>query len=512
MLWSLPIWLNVGIFLWTIVLGLLYRFFTSHFDHWQKKGVVFEKGLPFFGSLYPSVTLQKPLMQHLDDLYKKYGSERFVGIFQGRRPALLVRDPQLIKHITVKDFGNFHDHGFRIDEEIDPIQGKNLFNLDGERWKEMRAKLTPTFTSGKIKTMTPMMQEVATTLQEHLSAVTKGSRLIEAKEVFARYSTDVISSCVFGIECNSINNPKNKMRTMGEKIAHVDFWRAIKIFTVINLPEIADRLKFVIMDSTVTAFFRNLVKNLIEARRKTGESRKDFIQLLIDLKDRRKQSNAESVSNRLTDDDLMAQTAVFFLAGFETSALTLSTICYELSRNLEIQNRAQSEIDFILAGSNGNLSHEALKEMKLRCSSGWILEALRKYPPAGNLMRVCTENYIIPNTEVLVEKGTMLLIPSYSLQNDPKYFPNPEIFDPERFWGENSKGKSQFVHLPFGEGPRHCIGQRFAFVQIKMALAIVLSKFRLTLNELTNQPLRFDPKTLISTPLGGIWLNIEERI
>jgi cytochrome P450 family 6 len=83
---------------------------------------------------------------------------------------------------------------------------------------------------------------------------------------------------------------------------------------------------------------------------------------------------------------------------------------------------------------------------------------MRKYPPAGNIMRICTKNYIIPGTDVHIEKGMPVMIPTYSLQNDPEYFPDPDNFDPERFSADNALHKYQFLHMPFGEGPRQCIG------------------------------------------------------
>jgi len=113
MLWF-PLWLKVALGLWAAVVGLLYYFFTYHFDYWKKKGVVFEKGYPLVGSLPGMMTFKEHMMLNFDKLYKKYKGERFVGYYQGRSPALLVLDPDLIKRVLVKDFAHFHDRGFRV--------------------------------------------------------------------------------------------------------------------------------------------------------------------------------------------------------------------------------------------------------------------------------------------------------------------------------------------------------------------------------------------------------------
>jgi hypothetical protein len=114
MFWPLPLWLKVAVGLWTMALGLLYYFFTCNFGYWKKKGVVFEKGYPFFGSLKDTMTLKEHVMISFSNIYKKYRGERFVGYYQGRSPGLLIIDPELIKSIVVKDFSHFYDHGFKV--------------------------------------------------------------------------------------------------------------------------------------------------------------------------------------------------------------------------------------------------------------------------------------------------------------------------------------------------------------------------------------------------------------
>jgi cytochrome P450 family 6 len=167
---------------------------------------------------------------------------------------------------------------------------------------------------------------------------------------------------------------------------------------------------------------------------------------------------------------------VFFLAGFETSSTVLSFTLLELAANPDVQRKAQLEIDEALGQNNGEITYESLRTMKYL---DWVLqgihqinfkvhfhtfafiEAMRKYPPVTIHNRECTKTYIVPGTNVTIEKGFMVMIPNQALQNDPKYFPNPERFDPERFSDDDALHKYQYIYTPFGEGPRQCIGKNY---------------------------------------------------
>jgi cytochrome P450 family 6 len=179
-----------------------------------------------------------------------------------------------------------------------------------------------------------------------------------------------------------------------------------------------------------------------------------------------------------SDDDLVAQATVFFLAGFETSSTVLSFTLMELAANPDVQRKAQLEIDEALGQNDGEITYESLRNMKYL---DWVLqgkqqniffeiasthicnfiEAMRKYPPVAIHNRECTKTYKVPGTNVTIEKGFMVMIPNHALQNDSKYFPNPERFDPERFSDDDALHKYQYIYSPFGEGPRQCIGKNY---------------------------------------------------
>jgi cytochrome P450 family 6 len=189
------------------------------------------------------------------------------------------------------------------------------------------------------------------------------------------------------------------------------------------------------------------------------------------------------------DDKLIAaQVYIFFLAGFETSSTTMSFAMYELAANPEIQKKLYNEIQTVYE-KHCCISYDAICEMEYldRVIRGKFcikikiliietkavnvmkkvsivfknikfLETLRKYPPVAMTQRVCEESYQIPGTDVVIEKGTKVLVPIYAIHHDPLYYKNPDVFDPDRFLDENKKLRDNYAFLPFGDGPRICIG------------------------------------------------------
>ncbi len=136
-------------------------------------------------------------------------------------------------------------------------------------------------------------------------------------------------------------------------------------------------------------------------------------------------------------------------------------------------------------------------------------EALRKYPPVPSLIRVCTQDYLVPNTEVTLPRGTTVSIPVYGIHHDPDIYPNPETFDPDRFLPDAVQKRHSLSHIPFGDGPRNCIGLRFGLMQTKVGLATILKNFELTPCSRSTNPLVLSTKSLVLAPEGGLWLNVK---
>lgn len=137
-----------------------------------------------------------------------------------------------------------------------------------------------------------------------------------------------------------------------------------------------------------------------------------------------------------------------------------------------------------------------------------VLESLRKYPPISTLPRMVTRDYKLPKSNVLLKKDTLVMIPIYAIHHDSQYYSEPEKFDPERFSVAETNKRHPFAFLPFGEGPRNCIGLRFGMMQAKIGLATMVRNFELT--SIDDQPMTISNKATILTIEGGLWLNIRK--
>ncbi|KAJ9577523.1 hypothetical protein L9F63_005896, partial [Diploptera punctata] len=510
----------------SVILALTYVYFQQVFSYWKKKGVPTLKPVIPFGDFFKSVIPNYNPLYMFQGFYDAFDGEKYGGLYSFSKPSLMVREPELIKTILVKDFDSFHSRGIKVtSEKIEPLTG-HLFLLSGPKWRNLRVKLTPTFTSGKMRMMFPTLVETGKELKEYLKKPAGHKEVIEIKDILARYSTDIIASCAFGIECNCLKNPDAEFRNWGRRIFQTNLKNRILRIIALTFPKLTDYIRVGGVPKDVSLYFRKMVKDTVEYREKNNLHRNDFMQLLIQMKNRTlgaveddpllKMPTVESnglksnVPFEITMDVMAAQAFVFFLAGFETSSTTMTFCLYEMACNPDIQTRLRKEIDSMLAKNNGELTYEAVHDMAYLDKV--VNETLRKYPPVTVLTRECTQTIKLRDTDLVVDKGTQIFLPIYALHHDPKYYPNPEKFDPERFNEEEVNKRPHFAYLPFGEGPRLCIGMRFGLMQTKVGLISLLSNYEVQVSEKTPIPLNYDPKAVVLAPLGGMWLKIVNRI
>nr|CAD7428600.1 unnamed protein product [Timema monikensis] len=515
----------------TAVLAFIYWYFTSTFSYWEIRGVPFVKPLPAFGNIADYILWRNTYQESCVKIYKKLEGQAFGGFYDAHKPVLLLRDPEIIKQVMVKDFANFLDRNQPIPEKLFPL-GSHLFSLTGSRWRKLRVMLTPTFTSGKMKMMLPTIVECSRKLISSLEKSADKDDLLEMRNVITNFTTDVIGSCAFGLEINSMKDPDSEFRRMGSKVFKPDHIASISRSLSLFFRPIIWILRSPALSKEVHDFFIGIFKDSMSYREKNKVVRNDFLQLLIQLKNKGKVDEdrvsskddshltiTENVSAagaekdeplEITDTLLAAQCFVFFLAGFETSSTTISCCLHELAVNPDIQERLRKEVDNVLIKHGGQITYEALQDLKYM--DAVVDETLRKYPPVGNLSRVCTKAYKIPDTHVYLDKDTRLIIPVYAIHHDPKYYPDPEKFDPSRFTENNIKSRPHFSYLPFGEGPRVCIGLRFGRMQVKVGIAALLTKYKFSVCQKTSIPLGFNP---LSSPItfwpNEIFLKISHR-
>lgn len=502
-----PYWGLDGLLVSFSFLVAIYLYMTRKFRYWEKRGIVEPQPSPFVGNFGECLLLKKSPGEYVRELYESGKGLRYMGFYVFDKPFFLVRDPELVKHVLVKDFNVFADRYAKASVN-DRLGYANLFIIRNPAWKVLRAKLTPIFTSGKLKKMFELMTEVADDLDNYLESqqLNAPGKTIEAKDLCANFTTDLIGTTAYGFRVNSINNPKTIFREHGRKIFSFKPSRGIELLSIFFAPWAVPFLRSKFFGKESSEFLRSIFWDAINHRMETGAKRNDLIDLLIELK-KAHEDTGDLGGFRFDGDDLVAQAAIFFTGGFETSSTTMSLTLYELALQPEIQTKLRNEINNALEETNGKITYDMA--MNLPYLDMVVSEVLRKYPPLPFLDRVTGEDYKVPGSDLVLEKGTPVYISMTGLHYDPEYFPDPQKFDPERFNEENKKNRPGFVYFPFGDGPHVCIGLRLGLLQAKLGIIRILSKYKVSPCEKTAVPLKLDPKALITTALNGVFLNIQ---
>ncbi|CAD7078987.1 unnamed protein product [Hermetia illucens] len=345
------------------MLTSVYVLFKVRYRYWAKRGVPCLEPIFPFGSLQRSGK-RRHIKDTLDETYQEFsGKEPLAGLYFFTDAVLMVLDLDLIHNMLVRDFSKFHDRGLFYNERSDPLSA-NLLTLEGHKWKVLRSKLTPTFTSGKMKFMYPTILGVMDQFDQTLREILKTQKDVEIKELLARFTTDVIGTCAFGIECNSLKDPNTEFRKVGrtafEKTRHGLFGRAF----LGQFPRLSRKLGLKTTRDDVSDFFMKVVRETVEFREKNNVRRNDFMDILIQLKNGGN-GNGDSKDGeaKLSFEEIAAQAFIFFLAGFETSSTNMTYSLYELAKNTEIQEKARREINEVLEKHSGEFTYDAMMEM-----------------------------------------------------------------------------------------------------------------------------------------------------
>lgn len=395
------------------------------FGYWTRLG---------FPSLPPTVLgpvlRQKQCFGELFRDIHLRSKERVLGMYFLYRPALLIRDPVLVKRVLATDFDHFTDRGIYCDEEIDPM-GANLFGMTGNRWKELRMKLSPTFTSGKLKHMFHAIMDKNQILKKELTNLTDTEDNVHLKSVLIHNNMNIIASVFFGLELNTFEEPDHQFTKIGTTYLDPNLLRnKIQMTSTFLLPSLMKVLKIPILSPVVSQYVLNLVHTVIEARTKDPSLvRSDFIQTVMEMMEQEK--GQVNDGSKLSVEICAAQAFLFYLAGYESSASTTSFCIYELCKNPVWMERAREEVDALMLKRGGQIQYEDMTELKVLDMC--IKESMRKFTSLPILNRECTKEYKIPDTDLTIPKGTAIIISTYGLNLDPENFPNPEKFDPTRF-------------------------------------------------------------------------------
>ena len=441
-----------------MVITCSHRYVHRKLTFWQRQGV------PTAGLAYQWNFLTQELDSYDMKLVKQLGP--VYGTYERLTPILIVADPELIREVLVKEFIKFPNHKpLKIGE---PEFDKNLFALEGHDWKRIRSIISPTFTSGKLRGMTPQLNSCIDNLCKQLEFLTEDP--CNAIDVFTEFKSlafDVLLRCAYGVEIDTYREPNHPIAKNLKNL----FTASFSFLITITLPKLSKLLRVQEVAFKSFRFFQDLAQQLIMERKKAGPDaipHNDFLQLMLDAN--KESLEADSNGKTLSDLEIRAQSIIFLLVGFHTTAVALACAIYHLATNPETQEKLHAEISQL----NSHEKTDAI--MDLKYLDAFIKESLRLSSPAVRVERQCVAEHQLGTIQVL--PGTIISIPVYAIHRDSKNYTNPEAFIPERFLKNGSDvNHHPYAYLPFGGGPRMCVAQRFALMETKFALAQVVQKF-----------------------------------
>jgi len=505
---KIPTWVFIAV----PVVYAYYKYATWHFGTFKKLGINGPRPWPILGTSWP--LMKYGLVEH-DMSFKKYGS--VVGTFQGRRPVMMIYDVEIIKQIMIKEFGTFTNRFVPPLNEY-PVR-KLLTVLKDDHWKHVRNVLTPTFSSGKLRKMNRQLQQCSATLLSNLIALADKDEVFDFKEICAAFTMDVIASTAFSLQIDSHNDPNNQFVKLGKKAFTFSFVspKMIIFFFFPFLVKPLGRLGFTIFPQDVVQFFVDVINQAMEQRQKDPEKTKvDFLQLMMNahIEDQDEEHTKESWGTEdksdstkpkgLTHEEILAQGLLFFLAGFETTANTLSLLGYSLATHPECQEKLINEIDEVMKDQT-EVTHDIVNKMPYldMCLS----ETLRLYPAGPRTDRICSQDTTING--LFIPKDMIVVSPIYVLHMDPEVWPNPTEFNPERFTPEAKEARNPYYYMPFGVGPRNCVGMRLALTELKIAAVTILQQLKFVTCSETQIPLKLHKVSMKGA--DGIKIKVEKR-
>uniref|UniRef100_A0A672ZD81 unspecific monooxygenase n=1 Tax=Sphaeramia orbicularis TaxID=375764 RepID=A0A672ZD81_9TELE len=444
---------------WTLLVAFITLFIV--YAYWpygifKKLGIPGPKPIPFFGTM---LAYRKGFINFDEECYKKYG--KTWGIFDGRQPVLCITDPAMIKTVLVKECYSFFTNrrNFRLNGPLyDAVS-----IAEDDHWKRIRSVLSPSFTSGRLKEMFDIMKHHSSNLVNSMKQKADKDQALELKEFFGPYSMDVVTSTAFSVDIDSLNNPSDPFVGNIKKMLKFDLFNPL--FLAIGT---------VLFFTTIPKKWKNV--------------RVDFLQLMIDSQT----SSGADEYKGLNDHEILSQAMIFIFAGYETSSSTLTFLAYNLATNPDIMKKLQEEIDTTFP-NKASVQYQELMQMEyLDCV---INESLRLYPIAPRLERVAKASVEING--LVIPKDMVVMVPTWPLHRDPDVWPEPEAFKPERFSKENKETIDPYSYMPFGTGPRNCIGMRFALVMMKLAVVEILQRYSFSTCEETEIPFEMDIQGLL---------------
>ncbi|MEZ0167468.1 cytochrome P450 [Microvirga sp. TS319] len=435
------------------------------------------KGLPLLGSL---PDLGRDVLGFFTQCARQYGD--VVSFRLAAWPALLLNHPDLVEFVLVKNHQNFVKHRF-FWRHVGAIFGQGLLTSEGKFWHQQRRLAAPAFAASRMNRYGDTMVQYT----ERMLGQWQSGQVLDVHQDAMALTLQIAAKTLFDAEMNQdVARVSRATDDVMEQIS-IRFRRPFWFPDAIPLP---GNLRY----RRGVQRLDQLVARIIADRQNRSEDRGDLLSQLMLARDEAGQPMGE----RQIRDEVITM----LLAGHETTALTLSWTWYLLGLYPAADAQLSEEVHTVLGGRSPTVDDLP----RLQFTEQVVSEALRLYPPAYAIGREALADCEIGGYPV--PAGTTVYMSPWVMHRDPRWFDDPQAFRPERWAGDLAKKLPRFAYLPFGGGPRICIGSRFAMMEAVLILATVAQRFRLEWQ--TGRLVQPKPSITLR-PGGGVWVRLISR-
>ncbi len=429
---------------------------------------------------------ENPIPFFTDSLSTREG---IVKIHLPSSKAIITDRPEFAQQVLQKNNKNYTKTKLQV-ENLGRFLGKGLLTSEGEYWLQQRRLIQPNFHRKKLADLTHIMLNEVNTYVDHLSSsLENGVKEVDMSREMMRLTFSVVSRSLFGEEMSMSELDRvghiieviQKYVTTTTRLPYTKPWYRIngKYNKVLRLMEEADGILF----------------DGIEDRKRSGERYDDLLDMLM-------YTRYEDTGAGMTDQQIRDEALILFVAGHETSANALTWLFYLLAQHPDVEQKILDELDTVVQGDEISFSH--LPQLTYLMQS--IQEGMRLYPPAWVVDRLAIGDDKLG--DYAVKAGDMLFLFIYGTHHNAKYWEDPEAFRPERFDKSKSSERHRYAYFPFGGGPRLCIGNNFALMEMQLVIARLLQQFKFDL--LADQQIELQPLVTLHAR-NGIKMRVRSR-